>query len=232
MSHSKSFEAADSAALAPRKVDWRRAFRAIQLMRADPNRTDQVFELNVALDNGDSERQFQVFLAEPGGPALLEERPSLLERLADFDALRALPPDSLGANYLRVMEAAGFDADGLRREAAKVTEFAELHPGQERAWLAERGSCVHDLLHVVTGRSGPGYIDVITPGAFMDRDEERRLIALMDARAPALVIWPDHDFDWMPSRSIRVTAPLLSAWVREHYRPQPGTRSTILVPRS
>lgn len=87
------------------------------------------------------------------------------------------------------------------------------------------------LLHAVTGRNGPGYIDVITPGVFMNQDEERRLIARLDAKPPAVVIWPEHDFDWMPSRSIRVTAPLLTAWVREHYRPEQGRRSQILVPR-
>jgi hypothetical protein len=88
------------------------------------------------------------------------------------------------------------------------------------------------LLHVVTGRNGPGYIDVVTPGVFMNQDEERRLIRRMEAQPPALVIWPEHDFDRMPSRSIRVTAPLLSAWVRKHYRPTPNRRSTLLVPRA
>ena len=40
-----------------KRLDWPRAWRAIQTMRSDPSRTDQVFELNVALDGGDSERR-------------------------------------------------------------------------------------------------------------------------------------------------------------------------------
>ena len=51
------------------RVDWRRAFRAIRSLRSDPERTDQVFELNVALDGGDNERMYATFLAEPQAPA-------------------------------------------------------------------------------------------------------------------------------------------------------------------
>ena len=134
-----------------RPIDWRRAFAAIQVMREDPNRTDQVFELNVALDGGDADRMFAEFLAEPGARALLDEAPSLLDQLADFDALLALPVDTLGGAYLRLMTGNGYTADGLRREAEKVAEFAELHPGPERSWFAARNNCVHDLLHVLTG---------------------------------------------------------------------------------
>ena len=148
MSHSSKF---DTAPGKRQRVDWLRAFRAIGVMRADPNRTDQVFELNVALDGGDSERQFQVFLAEPAAAKLLAERPCLLDRLSDFAALRGLPSGSLGRTYLGVMERAGYDPDGLRREAGKIAEFAELHPSETRSWFAERGNCIHDLLHVVSG---------------------------------------------------------------------------------
>ena len=148
MSH---FEQIEPASNIPERPDWLRAGRAIQIMRVDPGRTDQVFELNVALDAGDSERQFQGFLAEPGAADLLREAPELLERLADFAQLETLHPESLGRSYLAVMRGNGFDADGLRREAAKNEEFAELHPGAARTWWAGRQNCVHDLLHVITG---------------------------------------------------------------------------------
>ena len=133
------------------RVDWRRAMNAIQTMRQDPQRTDQVFELNVALDGGDSEKHFRGFLGESDGAELLYERPVLLDALADFERLRSLPRGSLGSAYVAMMEGNGYSADGLRREAAKVEEFAELHPGAARSWFAERGGCIHDLLHVVTG---------------------------------------------------------------------------------
>ena len=134
-----------------RRVDWRRAGRAVRAMQEDPSRTDQVFEMRVALDGGDVERQFQGFLREPGGADLLFEHPDLLARLADFERLASLPTDTLGFAYYRLMRANGYDADGLRKASAKVGEFAELHPGAARAWYAQRGDCVHDLLHVLTG---------------------------------------------------------------------------------
>jgi ubiquinone biosynthesis protein COQ4 len=133
------------------QADWPRAFRAIQRMRRDPGRADQVFELNVALDGGDSERRFQNFRTSKGGNRLLEEAPNLLASLADFDVLRGLEPGSLGRTYLQLMESNGYSADGLRRAAGEIEEFATLHPGAERTWYAQRENCVHDLLHTVTG---------------------------------------------------------------------------------
>lgn len=144
MSHSQDFSTR-------RPVDWPRAWRAIQVMRTDPERSDQVFELNVALDGGDTARLFQTFLAEPGARPLLDERPSLVDALSDRERLRSLPPDSLGRAYARQMDRAGYDADGLEQAAAQIPEFAELHPGEEGTWFARRGDCVHDLLHVVSG---------------------------------------------------------------------------------
>ena len=134
-----------------RRIDWPRALRAIRTLRDDPERTDQVFELNAALDGGDLERQFQAFLGEPGAADLLAEGRDLLACLADRDALRALDPESLGATYLRVMEAAGYEADGLEQAADQVDAFAELHPGRARTWFASRQTAAHDLLHVLTG---------------------------------------------------------------------------------
>jgi ubiquinone biosynthesis protein COQ4 len=120
-------------------------------MRADPERTDQVFELNVALDGGDTERLYQAFLAEPDGHALLAARPNLLEALSNRERLRAMRPDSLGRAYATLMDRAGLASDGLDQEAEKIPEFAELTPGEERSWFARRSDCVHDLLHVVSG---------------------------------------------------------------------------------
>ncbi|MEM7412702.1 MAG: Coq4 family protein [Myxococcota bacterium] len=135
----------------PHPVQWGRAVRAIRAMQRDPERSDLIFELNAALAGDDVERQFQFFLAEPDAPELLRRRPSLLALLSDFSRLRALPPDTLGHAYLRLMEANGRTADGLRRESEKVASYLRLSPGAERRWYTERVHCVHDLLHVLTG---------------------------------------------------------------------------------
>jgi len=74
------------------------------------------------------------------------------------------------------------------------------------------------LLHPLSGRRGPGGIDVLTPGIFLDAAEEQAFVARLQRAPPVLVIWPLQDFDGRPERSIERTAPVLSDWVREAYR--------------
>jgi 4-amino-4-deoxy-L-arabinose transferase-like glycosyltransferase len=74
------------------------------------------------------------------------------------------------------------------------------------------------LLHLLTGRRGPGGIDVISPGIFLTRDEEEAFVARLQAAPPAVVLWPLKNFDRRADRSIERTAPELSKWVRESYR--------------
>lgn len=134
-----------------RRVDWKRAYSAIRTLRLDSSRTEQVFELNVALDGGGAERHFQAYLAEPEGADQLVVQPDLEAKLAKFDDLGALPGNTLGAAYVNLMRSGDYVADGLNEEARKVVEYAELYPGIARAWFARRQACVHDLMHVVAG---------------------------------------------------------------------------------
>jgi len=120
-------------------------------LREDSTRTDQVFELNVALDGGDSEGLFQAFLMESEGADLLLQGGELTTELADFDRLGALPAGTLGARYLQLMQSGNYAADGLSDEAGKIDEYGELYPGEARGWFARRQACIHDLLHVVSG---------------------------------------------------------------------------------
>jgi len=211
----------------PKRPDWRRAGRAIQIMRLDPGRTDQVFELNVALDGGHMERQFQGFLAEPRGADLLREAPELLDRLADFETLETLHPESLGRAYLFMMRAYGFDADGLRQEAAKNEEFAELHPGTARSWWSTRQSCVHDLLHVLTdyGQDPAGETALLafTDGLF-DRRLRLRVVRFgMFASifsAPRASLSRAITFAWQARRrGVRSQIPLSFRWENALARP-------------
>jgi hypothetical protein len=73
------------------------------------------------------------------------------------------------------------------------------------------------LLHVLAGRRGPGYGDVVTPGVFADPADERAFVARLEQAPPELVLWPIQPFDGMPSRSLEAHAPLLTAWVRKNY---------------
>ncbi|MGA9521474.1 MAG: Coq4 family protein [Myxococcaceae bacterium] len=137
---------------APRRaIEWGRAWRAIQILRASPDRIDQTFEVMIALDGGQMEDWFQRLLSEPEGPSLLEERPSLLAVLSDQQTLSRLPEGSLGHAYVELMRHTQNGADGLSRAKAMVPAVAEICPGPERQWFLERNGCTHDLLHCLTG---------------------------------------------------------------------------------
>jgi len=135
----------------PRRIDWRRALRAIRALRKQTDDIQHAYEVMIALDGGQVEALYQRFLAEPGAAALLTEKPSLLTTLADFATLRRLPPASFGRAYLTLMEGTGYGADGLRQASQLAVGLEEILPGRDRQWFIERSGCIHDLLHVLTG---------------------------------------------------------------------------------
>ena len=74
---------------ARRKVEWRRARTALSTLIADPERTEQVFELIDALAGDAGEKLFQRFLRHPNAPELLTRKPSLLSVLTKRSELEA-----------------------------------------------------------------------------------------------------------------------------------------------
>lgn len=73
------------------------------------------------------------------------------------------------------------------------------------------------LFHVLSGRRGPGYADVVMPGTFRDAAEETAFLERLRAAPPALVIWPQAPFDGREDRAVEVSAPRVTGWVKEHY---------------
>jgi hypothetical protein len=89
------------------------------------------------------------------------------------------------------------------------------------------------LLHPLTGRLGPGRLDVVTPGIFLDEGEQRAFVAQLEAARPALVLWPATAFDRRADRHVQQTAPLVAAWVLANYEEALAIdRYRILRPRS
>jgi ubiquinone biosynthesis protein COQ4 len=134
------------------KVQWRRAWRAMRTLIADPDRTDQAFEAIAALSGADWERLFQRFATHRDGRALLAERPSLLATLSDLPRLRAMPAGTFGRAYADFMIAGEITAVGLveaERVSIAVQQLETLDP--DREWFADRLRDVHDLWHVLTG---------------------------------------------------------------------------------
>ncbi len=141
----------------PRKIQPRRALRAIRNLIADPERTDQVFEVLDAL-SGDTQRQGLDRLGRTEtGARLLREQRAVIDALKDRDALRAMPAGSLGRTYLDFMERENLAAEGLV-DASRARADEETDPQQR--WYNARLRDTHDLWHVVTGYGRDGFGEV------------------------------------------------------------------------
>jgi ubiquinone biosynthesis protein COQ4 len=136
---------------AVRSIEWRRAWKALQILIADPKRTEQVFEITDALAGTSFERLYQQFANHPDGQRLLAERPSLLATLSDREALRALPPESFGRAYVEFMERGNLTADGLVEADEMVVRDDSENVGPDRHFYGDRVRDMHDLWHVLTG---------------------------------------------------------------------------------
>lgn len=135
------------------KREWGRAWRALQGLVADPERTDLVFEIVRALSGKSFEHSYQRFIATAEGQRLLIERPSLLEALSNRDSLHALPEGSFGRAYADFMREGELDAAGLveAEEMAEKNFARELPKDPDRDFFGDRLRDMHDLWHVLTG---------------------------------------------------------------------------------
>ncbi len=143
--------AALMAGIPARKIDWPRARTALNVLIADPERTDQVFAITRALSGRADIRSFARLLDEPEGPSLLAERPDLLKVLADRAALARLPEGSLGRAYLAFMVAGELTADGLVDASMEGDTDARVGYSVEATWFFDRLRDMHDVWHVLTG---------------------------------------------------------------------------------
>lgn len=134
-----------------RKIEWARARRALGVLIADPERTDQVFEIVRALSGRADVRVLKRLLRNPAAFGLLAERPDLLAALSDRTALARLPEGSLGRAYLTFMETAQLSADGLVDASMQGESDARDGYSVEAAWFFDRLRDMHDVWHVLTG---------------------------------------------------------------------------------
>lgn len=137
------------------------AWRAMQELLKDKEDTVQVFRITQALGGGEILKNFKRFKQTPTGQAILAEKRSLLEALADREALATLPEGSLGRAYLDFVQTENISAEGLiaaSEEGGRTT----LQDEGERLYSA-RVRDMHDLWHVVTGygRDGLGELSLL-----------------------------------------------------------------------
>jgi ubiquinone biosynthesis protein COQ4 len=93
-------------------------------------------------------------LSHPEGRRLFVQRPCLLERLSDRDALARLPEGSFGRAYLAHLERHGLDPGKLVELGRRTPEIRAEDEGAR--WFADRSELSHDLHHVLTGYGADG----------------------------------------------------------------------------
>lgn len=91
------------------------------------------------LDSPQLEACVERFKGVPGGTELLEQRYPPLQ--PDIEALRQLPPGSLGRRYADLILSLGYDPEFFRPRDLS----------SEGRWLTQRIATTHDIHHVVTG---------------------------------------------------------------------------------
>lgn len=130
------------------------ALRALRQLIANPAETAHVFTIIEALAGSAPDRVVQRFRESPSGRKLLQRRSNLLPRLADRQALEALPADTLGRAYLTFIDREGITPDGLVGASLEGELGAMRARGDDFSYVSDRLRDTHDLWHVVTGYQG------------------------------------------------------------------------------
>jgi ubiquinone biosynthesis protein COQ4 len=126
------------------------ALRALRALANDPDDLPKVFTVIESMPGRAPERMLARMRASADGRRLLQAKPDLGARLADRDALRALPPGTLGRAYLELALRAGISPQGIVDASVEGTLDASGYPADLR-FTGDRMRDTHDLWHVVTG---------------------------------------------------------------------------------
>lgn len=141
-------------------MEFRKAWRALKALIANPEDTRQVFTIMRALTGKSFFKQYLRFRQDNTGQQILAEKRDLLKTLANRNALKALPEGTLGKTYIDFMEREGITAEGLVEASEDVyVDFTD----KDMELYAMRTREMHDLWHVVTGygRDGLGEVCVV-----------------------------------------------------------------------
>jgi ubiquinone biosynthesis protein COQ4 len=135
-----------------RPVQWRRAWRQVQLLwRGRPeDAVDAAYAIKDALGGQTDERLLRRMLADSTGRELLARRPRLPALLSDHSALARLPDGSFGRAYLAFCRRHRINAATLVESENRMSrDFGRLDP--LRQWFSDRLTVLHDLWHVLGG---------------------------------------------------------------------------------
>lgn len=145
------------------RLRFREAWQALQRLRQDPDKTDEVFVIIRALTGKSGERQYARFVKTETGRKVIAQKRDLLETLRDRAYLESLPQGSLGRAYAEFTAREQISADGLV-EASETVEREAIDEDRRRFY--DRLRDCHDLQHVTTGwgRDLMGEVSVLSFG--------------------------------------------------------------------
>lgn len=128
--------------------------RAVVRVLRDSGRTDEILRFG-ELTAGP---RYRTILAQtrddPAWQRLLAERPEITPDRVDFDALRALPADTLGGAYVRHLDDNRLSVDP-RFMATRATDDPDV------AYLIRRMRQSHDVWHPLLGLGVTGHEEVV-----------------------------------------------------------------------
>jgi ubiquinone biosynthesis protein COQ4 len=123
---------------------WSRALRALAIVMADPEKTDQVLVFSSLANAGSMYARLDRFFADPNGQRLYDEHRTIDSRTIDLDALAALPENTLGHAYATFLRSRGFTPEVFDAPPEEIRD-------PRAQYVVQRVRQTHDLWHVVTG---------------------------------------------------------------------------------
>lgn len=131
-----------------------RLVRATAIVLRDSERTEEIHVAEELTSRSRMAALRDALFREGEGRELLRDRPELAKGRVDYDALRRLPKESLGFQYVDHLDRHGLTADSQ----AAATRFV---PDPELAWLVRRFRQTHDVWHALTGLGTAGHEEVL-----------------------------------------------------------------------
>jgi ubiquinone biosynthesis protein COQ4 len=121
---------------------------------ADSTRTHEIHRVEEITGRPTYRRLHAVLVDTTDGIRLLDERPELSNERVDYDALRRLPPDTLGGAYARHLDDNDLTAD-YQASATRHVDDPDL------AYLMRRYRQTHDVWHALLGLGIAGHEEVV-----------------------------------------------------------------------
>ncbi|MBX3159488.1 MAG: hypothetical protein KF773_26190 [Deltaproteobacteria bacterium] len=128
--------------------------RAVVRVMADSTQTREIHRVEEITGRPRYRALLEVLPRTPEGRRILAERPELSSQHVDYDALRALPADTLGGAYVRHLDDNGITADYQAAATRHVDD-------PDMAYLMRRFRQTHDVWHALLGLGITGHEEVL-----------------------------------------------------------------------